>query len=124
MLRPGGRASAAVWGERRHCAWADVFQIVDAQVQSGFCPPFFRFGTGDALRQSFAAAGFRDVIVKWLSTELRFRDDEACDAAFIGGPVALAYDRMPEDVRVEVRAQYLASITVSASTDAGRVHQK
>src|SRR5689334_23956148 len=34
VLKPGGRAVAAVWGERRNCGWAEIFPIVDARVDS------------------------------------------------------------------------------------------
>ncbi len=111
VLRPDGRAVAAVWGRRSKCAWAEVFPIIDARVRSDVCPLFFSLGTGEALRQAFAAAGFRNLEVKRLETPLHFRDGQkACDAAFIGGPVALAYHRMPQDVRAEVQHEYLASI--------------
>ena len=110
-LRPGGRLLAAVWGERARCGWAGVFPIVDARVASGVCPLFFRLGGGDALRSAFVAAGLRDVRVERLDATLHHRDaDEACDAALLGGPVALAYSRFDEPVRRLVRDEYLASI--------------
>jgi hypothetical protein len=37
-------------------------------------------------------------------------DDQACDAAFIGGPVALAWSRLDEDARRRARARYLDAI--------------
>jgi SAM-dependent methyltransferase len=111
VLRPGGRAAAAVWGRRTHCGWADIFPIVDARVQSEVCPLFFRLGTGDILRDAFAGAGFGVVVAHRIETRLRYASgDEACRAAFVGGPVALAYSRFPEDVRRAVHAEYLASI--------------
>ena len=33
VLRPGGRAAVAVWGERKNCGWAEIFPIVDARVR-------------------------------------------------------------------------------------------
>ena len=41
LLRPGGRAAAAVWGARRNCGWAEIFPITDARVASEVCPMFF-----------------------------------------------------------------------------------
>jgi SAM-dependent methyltransferase len=32
VLRPGGRAAAAVWGARRNCGWAEIFPITDVRV--------------------------------------------------------------------------------------------
>ncbi|MFI5311529.1 MAG: class I SAM-dependent methyltransferase [Gemmatimonadales bacterium] len=111
VLRPGGRAVAAVWGARANCGWADIFPIVDARVQSEVCPMFFQLGNGDGLRWTMNAAGFTDIVVERISTTLRYASgEEACGAAFDGGPVALAYSRFDERVRAEVRAEYLASI--------------
>ncbi len=42
VIKPGGRAVVAIWGERRNCGWADLFPIVDAHVASDVCPMFFR----------------------------------------------------------------------------------
>lgn len=110
-LRPGGRLAVSVWGERRACGWAEIFPIVDARVRSEVCPMFFRVGTGDTLALALQAAGLLDVRTTRVPTEIRYADaDAACDAAFLGGPVALAYSRFDEPTRREVRADYLASI--------------
>ena len=110
-LRPEGRAVAAVWGQRRHCGWAEVFPIIDARVKSEVCPLFFGLGTGNALGIVVEAAGFANVTSERLSYNLRFETAEhACGAALIGGPVALAYSRFDEATREETRAEYLASI--------------
>jgi ubiquinone/menaquinone biosynthesis C-methylase UbiE len=110
-LRPGGRAVAAVWGERRHCGWSSVFPIVDARVASEVCPLFFRLGTGDALRAAFEAAGLADVCVERIDTVIGHRDlDEACAAALLAGPVALAWSRFDARERQAVRDEYAESI--------------
>jgi ubiquinone/menaquinone biosynthesis C-methylase UbiE len=44
-LKKGGRIVAAVWGERAHCGWAEIFEIVDKRVSSEVCPMFFQLGT-------------------------------------------------------------------------------
>jgi ubiquinone/menaquinone biosynthesis C-methylase UbiE len=62
VLKPGGRAACAVWGERSRCGWAEIFPIVDARVQSEVCPMFFRIGTGDCLERAYASAGFGGVV--------------------------------------------------------------
>jgi ubiquinone/menaquinone biosynthesis C-methylase UbiE len=111
VLRPEGRAVVAVWGARDRCGWAEIFPIVDARVQSEVCPMFFQLGTGDLLRQSLAGAGFADIVVERLSTTLAYQSKEdACGAAFEGGPVALAYSRFDAPTRDEAQAEYLASI--------------
>jgi ubiquinone/menaquinone biosynthesis C-methylase UbiE len=111
VLQPGGRAVAAVWGRRQHCGWADIFPIVDARVTSEVCPLFFHLGTPDMLVQTFAAAGFAHMISQRLSTTMAYASPEAaCDAAFAGGPVALAYSRFDAATRAAVHADYLASI--------------
>ena len=46
-----------------------------------------------------------------IATILQYESpDEAVGAAFVGGPVALAYSRFDEAVRDEVHAEYLDSI--------------
>jgi ubiquinone/menaquinone biosynthesis C-methylase UbiE len=111
VLRPGGRAACVVWGQRSTCGWADIFPIVDARVQSEVCPMFFRLGAAETLQDCFAAAGFSRIACRRLDTRLHYANGaEACEAAFTGGPVALAYDRFPEKIRAEAREEYLASL--------------
>lgn len=111
VLRHGGRAVVSVWGRRSRCGWAGAFSIVDARVESEVCPLFFRLGTGDALGEAMKAAGFGEVVMERIATQLDFAtDDEACGAAFVGGPVALAYSRFDDGARREVCGEYLASI--------------
>jgi SAM-dependent methyltransferase len=111
VLRPGGRAAASVWGARHRCGWAEIFPIVDARVQSEVCPLFFQLGTGEQLAAAFEAAGFDPVESERLTTILHYDSaEDACGAAFAGGPVALAYSRFAPDVRESAHAEYLASI--------------
>jgi ubiquinone/menaquinone biosynthesis C-methylase UbiE len=111
VARPGGRAVVSVWGQRSRCGWAEVFPVVDARVKSDVCPLFFRLGTGDALQAALREAGFVDIVVERIATHLSFSDgDDACSAAFLGGPVALAYARFDAATRRDVHAEYLASI--------------
>lgn len=111
VLRLGGRAVVAVWGERRRCGWAEVFPIVEARVRSEVCPLFFQLGTGDTLRLTLLEAGFRDVQVERIATELVYPTaDDALGAAFAGGPVALAYSRFDDETRDGAHRDYLASI--------------
>lgn len=111
VVRPGGQAAAVVWGQRSRCVWADLFPIVDRRVQSEVCPMFFRLGTGDALATAFAEAGFTEVVSVRIDAPLRYASaDDACEASFAGGPVALAYDRFDESTRRAVHGEYLASI--------------
>ena len=111
MVRPGGTVAATVWGERKNCGWAEIFPIVEKRVTSEVCPLFFQLGGGDALRWTLEGAGFTDVAVERISTTLDYADgDEACGAAFAGGPVALAYARFDEPTVAEAHAEYLASI--------------
>lgn len=111
VLRPGGRAAAAVWGARARCGWADIFPIVESRVKSDVCPMFFQLGTGPSLQLALEAAGFQNVASERLTTTLHYDTaDEAADAAFAGGPVAMAYSRFDEDTRRSARADYIASI--------------
>ena len=111
VVKPGGRAVAAVWGERKNCGWAGVFQIVDNQVASEVCPLFFQLGGEKMLTKNFKEAGFSNVEEARLTTLLHYETDEAaCAAAFAGGPVALAYAKFTERVRNQVHSEYLESI--------------
>ena len=110
-LVPGGRAVAAVWGARRNCGWAEIFPIVESRVESEVCPMFFQLGADGQLEAAFVAAGFADVVCARLSSVLHYDSaEEACGAAFAGGPVALAYSRFDEPTRESAHAEYLASI--------------
>lgn len=111
VTKADGRAVCAVWGERRLCGWASIFPIVDARVHSEVCPMFFRMGTGDSLRLAFSLAGFKDISLRRLQTTLLYADArEACAAAFVGGPVALAYSRFSDAVKAMAHDDYLRSI--------------
>lgn len=111
LLRADGRLVASVWGERRACVWADIFGIVDARVQSDVCPMFFRLGGGDTLAAAFRSAGLKDVDFCRVPATLHYPSAQAaCDAAFLGGAVALAHAHFDEPTRVAVQAEYLASI--------------
>ena len=111
VVRPGGRLVAAVWGERSRCAWSALFPIVDAEVASDVCPLFFRLGQGDTLARAFSAAKLQDIELRRIAATLVYADaDEACNAAFAGGPVALAWSRFDGPVRKRVRARYLEAI--------------
>lgn len=111
VLKPGGRAAALVWGERNKCGWAEIFPITDRRVKSDVCPLFFQLGTGNTLSKTFGKAGFDEIKSKRFSYDLHFRDDEqACVSAFLGGAVALAYQKFDEEIREEVNGEYLDSI--------------
>jgi len=111
VLKPGGRAVIAVWGKRVNCGWSPVFPIVDTEVESDVCPLFFTLGEPDALATLCRDSGFENVHQERIATILRYPDaDAACDAAFIGGPVALAWSRFGADVRARVRTRYKHAI--------------
>lgn len=110
-LATGGRVVVSVWGQRNHCGWADIFPIVDARVESEVCPMFFRLGAVGQLAHALESAGLVQVRTERLSITLDYLSaDEAGDAAFLGGPVALAYARFDAATRAAVREEYRRSI--------------
>jgi ubiquinone/menaquinone biosynthesis C-methylase UbiE len=111
VLAEGGRAVAVVWGRRDQCGWAEIFPIVDRRVSSDVCPLFFQLGTADTLQQTFEQAGFQVDSSERFSVDLHFNSpDAACDAAFWGGAVALAWRKFDEPTREAARSEYLDSI--------------
>ena len=63
------------------------------------------------LEKNFAIAGFSKIQIERLSTVLHYHSgEEACAAAFEGGPVALAYFKFTPAVQKEACEEYLASI--------------
>jgi SAM-dependent methyltransferase len=111
VLRPGGRMLVAVWGERSRCGWSALFPIVDAEVASDVCPRFFRLGQGDTLVRVCADARFAVMELRRMDTTLDYANaDDACNAAFVGGPVALAWSRFDSEVRARVCTRYVEAI--------------
>lgn len=118
VLKPGGRGSLAIWGERKACGWADIFPIVDKRVSSDVCPLFFQQGTGNTLQLSMEKAGFTDVQTERLQVTLHYPDEEtALMAAFAGGPVALAYRKFDERTKADAHQEYLKSIETYRKND-------
>lgn len=121
-LRPGGRTVVSVWGERSNCGWAELFPIVDARVSSDVCPMFFALGAPGALTATLQHAGFVDINETRLRVDLHYaNDDEALGAAFLGGPVALAYSRFDPDTRNSAHREYLDSIALFADGEGFRI---
>jgi ubiquinone/menaquinone biosynthesis C-methylase UbiE len=119
VLKKGGRMITAVWGERSHCGWAEIFEIVDKRVASEVCPMFFQLGSGNLLELHLKKAGFEKIISQRINTSLDYKsNEEACGAAFEGGPVALAYFKFNEEAKKEARAEYIHSIS-SYKIDSG-----
>jgi ubiquinone/menaquinone biosynthesis C-methylase UbiE len=111
VTRPGGRIVLTVWGDRSRCGWADLFDIVDAEVESEVCPLFFRLGHAGALSQLCEEAGLGNIEIHRISSSLFYDGvNEACSAAFVGGPAALAWSRFDDETRERVCDRYLESI--------------
>ena len=111
VARPGARIVVGVWGARKNCGWAEIFPIVDKRVASEVCPMFFQLGGEGVLEMTMQMAGFTRVRVERMSAPIRYANgEEACGAAFVAGPVALAYSRFSDEMKAEARAEYLESI--------------
>jgi len=80
-------------------------------VTSDVCPMFFGLGQRGALARLCAGAGLQVIVERRTADTLEYANaDDACDAAFAGGPVALAWSRFDANVRVRVRARYVKAI--------------
>jgi len=110
-LKPNGRAVVAIWGSRKNCGWSEIFPIVDKRVKTDVCPMFFNLGEKDILKYPFENAGFNDISLHKIESKLVYSSvEEACDASFLGGPVAMAYSRFDENTKIEARKEYTAHI--------------
>lgn len=111
VLRPGGRVALAVWGERSQCGWSPLFPIVDAEVTSAVCPLFFHLGQKDALAQLCFDVELEVIEQRRIASPLSYANaDEACNAAFVAGPVALAWSRFDDEARARMRDRYVEAI--------------
>jgi ubiquinone/menaquinone biosynthesis C-methylase UbiE len=111
VLVTDGRAVSAVWGARKNCGWSEIFPIVDSRVNTEVCPLFFQLGTGDALTNLYRSTGFHGVKLERINTKLHYPSaEEALNAAFAGGPVAMAYARFDEPTKESAHQEYLSSI--------------
>jgi len=121
-LRPGGRLAVAVWGARENCGWAEIFPIVERRVESEVCPLFFQLGTADGLSLTLELAGFSDIRVERMNTKIHYDSaSDACAAAFVAGPVALAYSHFDDGMKSSAKAEYLESIAGFKSGDSYEV---
>jgi len=112
VLKPRGRLAIAVWGARARCGWSEVFSIVEAEVASEVCPLFFRLGEAHALERLCEQAGLTVLAQQRLVANLIYADaGEACRAAFVAGPVALAWSRFDGRARERVCRRYLDAIS-------------
>lgn len=108
LLPPAG-AAIAVWAERSRCRWSELFPIIDAEVTSDVCPLFFRLGYPGALARMCADARLEVTRERRIAATLNFDGaDAACDAAFLGGPVALAGSRFSDGEFLVVAARAVA----------------
>ena len=72
---------------------------------------FFNLGESEVIKYPFQNAGFKDISIQKIETKLIYTsDEEACEASFLGGPVAMAYSRFDEDMKREAQKEYLESI--------------
>lgn len=111
VLKHGGRAVVAVWGSRKKCGWSNIFPIVDRRVNTDVCPMFFNLGESEVLKYPFKNAGFKNICLQKIESKLVYLSaEEACQASFLGGPVAMAYSRFDETTRIEAKKEYIKSI--------------
>jgi len=112
VLHPKGRSVSAVWGERGKCGWSEIFPIVDSKVKTDVCPMFFHLGTGNGLVNLYEQSGFKSLQSIRINTMMYYRNaEEAINAVFAGGPVAMAYSRFDESTKLASHNEYIESIS-------------
>jgi SAM-dependent methyltransferase len=106
VLRPGGRASIAVWGPREQNPWLGmVFDAVSAQTGEPVPPPGvpgpFSLGDADALAGLLEGAGLADVTVEELPVPLRAGSFEEwwTRTTALAGPLSALLARLPEPAK-------------------------
>jgi len=118
VLKPGGRAVVAVWGSRKKCGWSDLFPIVDKRVNTDVCPMFFNLGETEVIKYPFEHAGFSNIKIEKIESNLKYTsDEEACNASFLGGPVSMAYSRFDDKTKKEAQLEYIKSIAKYKTID-------
>ena len=103
-LSPSGENARTADGPR-------CFQSSMPRSRARYVRCSFVSGSEDTLARLCADAQFEGTRLRRITATLTFGDaKQACDAAFIGGPVALAWSRFNDEVRDRVRARYLSAI--------------
>jgi SAM-dependent methyltransferase len=109
VLRPGGRASVAVWGPREQNPWLGmVFDAVSAQTGQPVPPPGVpgpvSLGDADALAGLLEGAGLANVTVEALPVPLRAGSFEEWweRTTALAGPLAAILARLPEPAKEEL----------------------
>ena len=112
VLRPRGRIAVSAWGEPSRCGLDAAFAAVRAELRSDDLPGFIGLGKGEDLALACREAGFERVESHRVEATIDFAgDDEACDAAFRAGAIALAWSRQGDAERARIRARYLEAIS-------------
>ena len=80
-------------------------------MTSDVCPMFLHLGQADTLWRLCAAERFQHITPHRLAARLVYAsDDDACDAVYAAGPVAIAWSRFDRDTRALARARYLETL--------------
>ena len=112
VLRPRGRVVVSAWGEPSRCGLDAAFAAVRAEMKSDDLPGFIGLGKGEDLALACREAGFAQEETHRVASTLDFAgDDEACDAAFLGGAIALAWSRQGDAERARIRTRFLEAIS-------------
>jgi SAM-dependent methyltransferase len=117
VLRPGGRASVAVWGPRARNPWLGVvFDAVSAQIGHPVPPPGipgpFALDDPDRLRALFVDAGFDAIDVTEHAVPLRASsfDEWWNRTSSLAGPLAAIVASLPDDAANELRERLMRAV--------------
>jgi ubiquinone/menaquinone biosynthesis C-methylase UbiE len=124
VLRPGGRASIAVWGPRANNPWLSVvFDVVSAQLGAPVPPPGlpqpFSLDDADRFHTILTDAGLDDVEVATAPSPYKAASVEEWwnRTLALAGPLANVVATLPPEAKEELRARAEEAIGEYVSAD-------
>jgi hypothetical protein len=128
VLKPGGRATLAVWDGPEVNPWATtpgraMIELGHSEPPDPSAPGMFSLAAPGKLQSLLEDAGFTDVEVDAVALPRDYEslDDYLDEIGSLSGMFARAMDALTEEQRAEVKAR-MAEIAAPFTDDDGSVH--